>query len=80
MICSVRSAICQAANAAATATVPATAHQGTGRFLPSLPLPTFPLASLALLVPLVSLALLVPLVPLALRKVGQVAGSWRTAK
>ena len=34
MICSVRSAICQAANATATATVPATAHQGTGRSAP----------------------------------------------
>ena len=50
MICSVRSAICQAANATATATVPATAHQGTGR---SRPCP---------------------------RKLGQLAGSWRTAK
>ena len=47
MICSVRSAICQAANATATATVPATAHQGTGRFLPFPPSSPFPLAPLA---------------------------------
>ena len=80
MICSVRSAICQAANATATATVPATAHQGTGRFLLSPPFPPS-LACWACWASGVSLVSRVSWVSLvSRRKPGQLAGSWRTAK
>ena len=77
MICSVRSAICQAANATATATVPATAHQGTGRTLPSLPFP--PSGAFPALRALPALRGLPPSGAFP-RKTGQLAGSWRTAK